>query len=237
MSTNVFADDPSWAVSEFLILALDALAHRIGTNPTILSSRIQNQEAADALDGVIHYGAQIDPPEMGDPRITTYLAEEMRADPDQIFTTVGDYVPEIDRFSDREAREILDETLAEEDADYTGWYARLGMPGYLDGTEWIGPYESEEEAYDALNDQEGPLRPTDTVTAVIDFLQDAWRIYRAPIAGFETPPNADRELRRVMRYFLVDALGFDTDFALELLRELPRSYHHYLRETDRRRER
>lgn len=236
MSTNVFADDPSWAVSEFLVLALDALAHRISTNPTILSSRIQNQEAAEALGGVIHYGAQIDPPEMGDPRLISYLAEEMRADPDEQFTSdLGVYAPETQYVDERDAREMQDDP--EEDVSYAGWYARLGMPGYLDGTEWIGPYESEEEAYDALNDQEGPLRPTDTVTAVIDFLLDAWRIYRAPIAGFETPPNADRELRRVMRYFLVNTLGFDTDFARELLRELPRSYHHYLRETDRRRAR
>ena len=236
MSTNVFADDPSWAVSEFLVLALDALAHRISTNPTILSSRIQNQEAADALDGVIHYGAQIDPPEMGDPRLISYLAEEMRADPDEQFVSdLRGYVPEIDRIEDEEAREFLEEV--DEGYDYSGWYARLGMPGYLDATEWIGPYGSEDEAYEALVEERGPLQPSETVRAVLDFLDDAWRIYRAPIAEFETPPEADRELRRVMRYFLVNTLGFDADFARELLRELPRSYHHYLRETDRRRER
>ena len=28
----------------------------------------------------------------------------------------------------------------------TGWFARLSAPGYLDCTEWQGPYETREEA-------------------------------------------------------------------------------------------
>jgi hypothetical protein len=33
-----------------------------------------------------------------------------------------------------------------------GWYGRLSAPGYLDCTDWSGPYSSEEEAGEALND-------------------------------------------------------------------------------------
>ena len=34
----------------------------------------------------------------------------------------------------------------------TGWYGRLSAPGYLDCTDWSGPYSSEEDADEALND-------------------------------------------------------------------------------------
>ena len=33
-----------------------------------------------------------------------------------------------------------------------GWYGRLSASGYLDCTEWSGPYSSEQEADEALND-------------------------------------------------------------------------------------
>lgn len=33
-----------------------------------------------------------------------------------------------------------------------GWYARLSAPGYLDCTDWTGPYESEDEAINELRD-------------------------------------------------------------------------------------
>ncbi len=35
---------------------------------------------------------------------------------------------------------------------HTGWYCRLSAPGYLDSTEWSGPFESEEEAMASLVD-------------------------------------------------------------------------------------
>ena len=28
----------------------------------------------------------------------------------------------------------------------SGWYSRLSAPGYMDCTDWSGPYDSEEEA-------------------------------------------------------------------------------------------
>lgn len=34
----------------------------------------------------------------------------------------------------------------------TGWYARLSAPGYLDCTDWVGPFETEEEADGYLGD-------------------------------------------------------------------------------------
>lgn len=34
-----------------------------------------------------------------------------------------------------------------------GWYGRLSAPGYLDCTDWQGPYETEDEAIKALCDQ------------------------------------------------------------------------------------
>jgi len=33
-----------------------------------------------------------------------------------------------------------------------GWYGQLSASGYLDCTEWSGPYSSEQEADEALND-------------------------------------------------------------------------------------
>jgi len=33
-----------------------------------------------------------------------------------------------------------------------GWYGRLSASGYLDCTDWSGPYSSEDEADEALND-------------------------------------------------------------------------------------
>ena len=33
-----------------------------------------------------------------------------------------------------------------------GWFGRLSAPGYLDSTDWSGPFDSEEEAYTFLNE-------------------------------------------------------------------------------------
>jgi hypothetical protein len=34
-----------------------------------------------------------------------------------------------------------------------GWYARLNAPGYMDQTDWIGPFESAEKALQAVKDE------------------------------------------------------------------------------------
>ena len=35
---------------------------------------------------------------------------------------------------------------AEEDEPEAGWYGRLSAPGYLDATDWHGPYKTSDEA-------------------------------------------------------------------------------------------
>ena len=35
----------------------------------------------------------------------------------------------------------------------TGWYGRLSAPGYLDCTDWQGPYPTTEEALDSIKEQ------------------------------------------------------------------------------------
>ena len=43
------------------------------------------------------------------------------------------------------------DSLESEDIETrTGWYSRFSMPGYLDCTDWIGPYETERLALDGL---------------------------------------------------------------------------------------
>lgn len=37
----------------------------------------------------------------------------------------------------------------------SGWYARLSAPGYLDCTEWSGPFDTEEEAIEELKEMHG----------------------------------------------------------------------------------
>lgn len=37
----------------------------------------------------------------------------------------------------------------------TGWFARLSAPGYLDCTEWLGPFDTEQEALKDLDDTYG----------------------------------------------------------------------------------
>jgi hypothetical protein len=34
----------------------------------------------------------------------------------------------------------------------SGWFARLSAPGYMDCTEWSGPFESEQEAKEHIRD-------------------------------------------------------------------------------------
>ena len=56
--------------------------------------------------------------------------------------------PDVQPFSQDEALELMAELDAEVDPsdDLAGYYFRLSAPGYLDCTEWSGPYQTEEEA-------------------------------------------------------------------------------------------
>jgi hypothetical protein len=43
----------------------------------------------------------------------------------------------------------------EDKSGRAGWYSRLSAPGYLDCTDWLGPFETEDEAFEALYDMYG----------------------------------------------------------------------------------
>jgi hypothetical protein len=49
-------------------------------------------------------------------------------------------IPAASRFTRAEAIEYVGK------GSRAGWYGRLSAPGYLDCTEWSGPYKTEEEA-------------------------------------------------------------------------------------------
>jgi hypothetical protein len=53
-----------------------------------------------------------------------------------------------------EAREFCPDEDAEEESETylpaAGWYGRLSAPGYMDCTDWAGPFESEAEAWEGL---------------------------------------------------------------------------------------
>ena len=53
-------------------------------------------------------------------------------------------IPDIQEFSTSEAAEYAPREDGE--PSEAGWYARLSAPGYMDCTEWSGPFASEEEA-------------------------------------------------------------------------------------------
>lgn len=51
--------------------------------------------------------------------------------------------PDVQSFNEREALEAGA-------GDQKGWYFRLSAPGYLDCTDWYGPYDTEDEANEEL---------------------------------------------------------------------------------------
>ena len=53
--------------------------------------------------------------------------------------------PVAEWLSEFDAREYTGDESAE-----AGWYSRLSAPGYLDCTDWQGPYENEDEALEGL---------------------------------------------------------------------------------------
>ena len=55
--------------------------------------------------------------------------------------------PYAEKLSAKEAKEFTDDPTAK-----AGWYSRLSAPGYMDCTEWQGPYSCENEAFEALYD-------------------------------------------------------------------------------------
>lgn len=43
-----------------------------------------------------------------------------------------------------------------------GWFARYSAPGYMDCTDWMGPYDTEEEAAKECKEMYGPEQPSTT---------------------------------------------------------------------------
>ena len=64
--------------------------------------------------------------------------------------------PQTDYFTKDEAREYAPCSDFEQDIDSeeyeAGWYSRLSASGYLDCTEWSGPFQTEKEALDYIMD-------------------------------------------------------------------------------------
>lgn len=50
---------------------------------------------------------------------------------------------------------VLDQDGAPDTVVEDGWWARFSAPGYMDCTSWVGPYETEKEALDALAEVHG----------------------------------------------------------------------------------
>jgi hypothetical protein len=62
---------------------------------------------------------------------------------------MGSYLIPADLVGDNPEREDFRDYVDGEPLEYTrveGWFCRYSAPGYMDCTDWIGPYETEEEA-------------------------------------------------------------------------------------------
>lgn len=64
---------------------------------------------------------------------------------DEILKELGDDNDPYHPFTIEQAKELGLYELKE------GWFARLSAPGYMDATDWSGPFDSEEEAKQYLN--------------------------------------------------------------------------------------
>lgn len=65
----------------------------------------------------------------------------------------GDYYP-ADMFT-AEYVATEEKCDVEDVIEHEGWFARLSMPGYMDCTDWSGPFETEAEALEYLNELYG----------------------------------------------------------------------------------
>lgn len=52
-------------------------------------------------------------------------------------------------FADMQGEDVADIHSVERD-DAPKWYCRLSAPGYMDATDWSGPYDTREEAQHAI---------------------------------------------------------------------------------------
>lgn len=61
-------------------------------------------------------------------------------------TNAGSFLVPADSFNPANPLECTEGTELYDTEEVTGWFARLSAPGYLDCTDWIGPYDTEWEA-------------------------------------------------------------------------------------------
>lgn len=82
----------------------------------------------------------------------TKEAREWLAAQEQEFMT-----PYVEYFNEQDAKEYVADCCEEQDTDYltAGYYARLSASGYLDCTDWIGPFDTEAEALQELYETYG----------------------------------------------------------------------------------
>ena len=69
-------------------------------------------------------------------------------------TDCGSFLVPGDLVGDNPSPEDFRDYVDGEPEDFTrvkGWFARLSAPGYMDCTDWIGPYDTEEEAIEELD--------------------------------------------------------------------------------------
>lgn len=108
------------------------------------------------VDGVMEYVIRIDNNELSissnDDDVKVFLYK----DHDDYDPFAGMFMqPNIieGTFYQYENGDLVPETYANYEGKYeevTGFFARLSAPGYLDATEWDGPFASREEAYQHL---------------------------------------------------------------------------------------
>jgi len=70
----------------------------------------------------------------------------------QIETTCGTECVPADLCHSDQLADYLEGKQTEDEPELVkGWFCRLSAPGYMDCTEWSGPYETEQEAIEALD--------------------------------------------------------------------------------------
>jgi hypothetical protein len=70
----------------------------------------------------------------------------------QVDTTHGMQIIPTDVCGDEPGPDDIDGTAYDDPEKVQGWFCRLDAPGYMDCTDWSGPYDTKDEAIEALED-------------------------------------------------------------------------------------
>ena len=108
---------------------------------------------------------------------------------------------DVRHFSDAEAREYCrsefdDDDDDDDDSSKSGYYARLSASGYMDCTDWSGPFETSDEAYENLAETHGDSVVIDQVEYDDITTDDGRTFYRNGKVYLTTDPD-DTELSDV----------------------------------------